>query len=116
MSLESTLGNLKKIGALTPHTAPVGEIKQHVDRAANLIGDAQKIQNTLDTRFAISLLRLPWRLYCSEFKLLSNFTLNPGVHRSEQVADQNQVDLGSREQRTFCIPEQKDLAAQNRSG
>ena len=23
MSLESTLGNLKKIGALTPHTAPV---------------------------------------------------------------------------------------------
>ena len=54
MSLESTLGNLKKIGALTPHTAPVGEIKQHIDRAANLIGDAQKIQNTLDTRFAIS--------------------------------------------------------------
>ena len=54
MSLESTLGNLKKIGALTPYTAPVGEIKQHVDRAANLIGDAQKIQNTLDTRFAIS--------------------------------------------------------------
>ena len=75
MSLESTLGNLKKIGALTPHTAPV-------------VGH----------------------------KLLSNFTLNPGVHRSEQVADQNQVDLGSREQRTFCIPEQKDLAAQNRSG
>ena len=57
-----------------------------------------------------------WWVYCSEIKLLSNVTLNPGVHRSEQVADQNPAVLGSRAQRIFCIPEQKDLAAQNRSG
>jgi hypothetical protein len=45
ISLESTLGNLKKIGALTPHTAPVGEIKQHVNKAFRNLGwsDLQKM-------------------------------------------------------------------------
>ena len=65
---------------------------------------------------AMTLLRLPSQLYCSEIKLVSNFTLNPGVNRSEQVADQNQADLGSRARLTFCIPERTELAGQDRSG
>ena len=51
MRLSERLQGLEKIGQVNPHVATVGEIRQHLNDAKDLLTDASKKNNTLRGRF-----------------------------------------------------------------
>jgi len=54
VNLTEQLEGYEKSGQLARHAAPIPEIKQHIDTASKWLTDAQRSQNSLETRFSVA--------------------------------------------------------------